>query len=51
MKVTRIAYDSNVVVDKALEPDQTASYMLVVKINKGQKAQYHTMDIHWEQTN
>jgi len=25
--------------------------MLVVKIDKGQKAQYHTMDIHWEQTN
>jgi len=51
VKGTRIAYDSNVVADTALEPDQTASYMLVVKIDKGQKAQYHTMDIHWEQTN
>ena len=51
VKGTRIAYESNVVADTALEPDQTASYMLVVKIDKGQKAEYHTMDINWEKTN
>lgn len=50
VKGTRIAYESNVVADTALEPDQTASYMLVVQVSKGQKAQYHTMDIHWERT-
>ena len=50
VKGTRIAYESNVVADTALEPDQTASYMLVVPLVKGQKAQYHTMDIHWEKT-
>ncbi len=50
VKGTRIAYDSNVVADTALEPGQTASYTLTVSITKGKKAQYHTMDIHWDQT-
>ena len=51
VKGTRIAYESNVVADTALKPGQTASYVLTVKISKGRKAQYHTMDIQWDQTN
>ena len=50
VKGSRIAYDSNVVADTALEPGQTASYTLTVQIEKGQKTQYHTMDIHWNET-
>ena len=50
VKGTRIAYESNVVADTALKPGQTASYVLTVPISKGRKAQYHTMDIHWDQT-
>ena len=50
VKGSRIVYESNVVADTALEPGQTASYTLAVSINKGQKTQYHTMDIHWDQT-
>ncbi len=50
VKGTRISYESNVVADTALEPGQAASYTLTVLINKGKKAQYHTMDIHWDQT-
>ena len=47
---TRIVYESNVVADTALEPGQTAPYTLTVSITKGRKAEYHTMDIHWEET-
>ena len=50
VKGTRIAYKSNVIADTALKPGQTASYVLTVPIYKGKKAQYHTMDIHWDQT-
>jgi len=50
VKGTRIAYESNVVADTAIEPEQTASYTLTVPITKGRKAEYHTMDIHWEET-
>lgn len=50
VKGTRISYKSNVVADTALEPGQTASYTLTVPITKGRKAQYHTMDVHWNQT-
>ena len=50
MKGTRIVYESNVVADTALEPGQTAPYTLTVSITKGRKAEYHTMDIHWEET-
>jgi hypothetical protein len=50
VKGSRIAYDSNVVADTALEPGQAASYTLTVHIDKGQKTQYHTMDIHWDET-
>jgi len=50
VKGSRIAYDSNVVADTALEPGQAASYTLTVYIEKGQKPQYHTMDIHWNET-
>jgi hypothetical protein len=50
VKGTRIAYESNVVADTALEPEQTASYTLTIPITKGRKAEYHTMDIHWEET-
>ena len=38
------------VADTALEPDQTASYKLTVPILKGRKAQYHTMDVYWKET-
>ncbi len=50
VKGTRIAYESNVVADTALKPGQTASYVLTIKVSKGRKAQYHTMDIQWDQT-
>ena len=50
VKGSKINYESRVVADTALEPEQTASYTLTVQITKGVKAQYHTMDIHWEQT-
>jgi hypothetical protein len=50
VKGTRIVYESNVVADTALEPGQTAPYILTVPITKGRKAEYHTMDIHWEET-
>mgnify|MGYP001252023887 CR=1 FL=1 len=50
VKGTRIAYDSNVVADTALQPGQTASYKLTVSVKKGKKPQYHTMDINWNQT-
>ncbi|MFL2983627.1 MAG: SpaA isopeptide-forming pilin-related protein [Candidatus Neomarinimicrobiota bacterium] len=51
VKGSRTIYDSNVVTDTALEPGQSASYILTVTINKGKKPQYHTMDIHWSETN
>ena len=47
---TRSAYESSVVADTALEPDQTAPYTLTGPITKGRKAEYHTMEIHWEET-
>ena len=50
VKGTRIVYESNVVADTALEPVQTAPYTLTIPITKGRKAEYHTMDIHWEET-
>ena len=50
VKGTRIVYESKVIADTALEPGQAASYSLTVPIKKGRKADYHTMDIHWEQT-
>jgi len=33
-----------------LEPGQLAPFTLTVKVKKGRKAEYHTMDINWEQT-
>ena len=50
VKGSRVVYESNVVADTALEPGQTASYVLTVPIKKGQKAEYHTMDVHWNET-
>ena len=50
VKGKKITYRTNVVSDTALEPGQTAPYILSVKIKNGQKAAYHTMDIKWEQT-
>ena len=50
VKGSRVVYESNVVADTALEPGQTASYVLTVQINKGQKTEYHTMDVHWNET-
>ena len=39
-----------VVADTALEPEQTTTYTLIIPIIKGMKPQYHTMSIHWEET-
>lgn len=50
VKGSKMAYQSNVVADTALEPGQTVQYQLSVPIHKGKKVQYHTMDIHWEET-
>jgi len=50
VKGTRIVYKTNVVSDTALKPGQIANYELTVPILKGKKVQYHTMDIHWNQT-
>ena len=50
VKGSRIVYESNVVADTALEPGQTASYVLTVQIKKDQKTEYHTMDVHWNET-
>ena len=50
VKGSRVVYESKVIADTALEPGQTAPYSLTVPIEKGKKADYHTMDIHWEQT-
>ena len=50
VKVDRTVYESNVIADTALKPGKTSSYSLTVPIKKGRKAEYHTMDIHWEQT-
>ena len=47
VKGSRIIYDSGVIADTALEPGQTATYNFAVKIQGRRKAQYHTMDIHW----
>ena len=51
VKGTRIVYESKVIADTALEPGDIASYSLTVPIKTGKKADYHTLDIHWEQTN
>ena len=50
VKGDRTVYESNVIADTALKPGKTTSYSLTVPIKKGRKAEYHTMDIHWEQT-
>ena len=50
VKGKKITYGTNVVSDTALEPGQVSPYILSVKIKKGQKAEYHTMNIKWEQT-
>ncbi|MGY8782019.1 MAG: SpaA isopeptide-forming pilin-related protein [Fidelibacterota bacterium] len=50
VKGKRVIYNSNVVSDTALEPGQIAQYVLTIPIIRGRKAEYHTMDIHWEQT-
>ena len=50
VKGSRIVYESKVIADTALDPGQVAPYVLTVPIKKGGKADYRTMDIHWEQT-
>ena len=50
VKGSRIIYDSGVIADTALEPEQTATYSFPVKIKGRRKVQYHTMDIHWNTT-
>ena len=50
VKGDRTVYETNVIADTALKPGKIASYSLTVPIKKGRKAEYHTMDIHWEQT-
>ena len=50
VKGDKTVYETNVIADTALKPGKTASYSLTVPIKKGRKAEYHTMDIHWEQT-
>ena len=50
VKGTRMVYDSDVIADTALEPEQTTTYTLIIPIIKGMKPQYHTMSIHWEET-
>lgn len=50
VKGTRIAYNSNVIADTALDPEQTANYILTIPIDRGKKVQYHTLDIHWDET-
>lgn len=49
IKGTRVVYNSSVITDTALDPGQTATYKLIIPIEKGGKAQYHTMEIHWEE--
>jgi len=49
IKGTRVVYNSSVITDTALDPGQTATYKLIIPIEKGKKAQYHTMEIHWEE--
>ncbi len=49
IKGTRVVYNSSVITDTALEPGQTATYKLIIPIKKGGNAQYHTMEIHWEE--
>jgi len=50
IKGTKVIYDSEVIADTALEPGQVTTYKLVVPVKRGIKPQYHTMDIHWEET-
>ena len=50
VKGKKFTYKTNVVSDTALEPGQISPYTLSVKIKKGKKAEYHTMNIKWEQT-
>tara|TARA_S200000501_G_scaffold158944_1_gene149966 strand:- start:360 stop:1751 length:1392 start_codon:yes stop_codon:yes gene_type:complete len=47
---TKVIYDSEVIADTALEPGQIATYKLIILVKRGIKPQYHTMDIHWEET-
>ena len=49
-KGTRIVYNSNVIADTALEPGQSTTYVLTVPIKGKMAVQYHTMDIHWVET-
>ncbi len=49
IKGTRVVYNSNVITDTALDPGQTATYKLIIPVEKGKKPQYHTMEIHWEE--
>ena len=50
VKGDRTVYETNVIADTALKPGKTASFTLTVPIKKGKKAEYHIMDIQWEQT-
>ena len=50
VKGDRTVYETNVIADTAHKPGKPASYSLTVPIKKGRKAEYHTMDIRWEQT-
>jgi hypothetical protein len=50
VKGTKIKYDTGVISDTALEPNQIANYTLSVPLIPGAKSQYHTLDIHWKET-
>ena len=50
VKGTRVVYDTDVIADTALDPGQITTYTLILPFKSGTKPQYHTMDIHWEQT-
>ncbi len=50
VKGSRMSYNSNVIADTALEPGQSATYLLTITIRKKKKVQYHTMDIRWDET-
>ena len=50
VKGSKFKYETGVVADTALEPEQISSFKLVVPVLYGTKPQYHTMDIHWDVT-
>jgi len=50
IKGSKIKYETGVVADTALQPEQISLFKLVVPINYGSIPQYHTMDIHWDVT-